>query len=32
VIAPMSNLLGHVGAWAPRAEQVATAKLLDRPT
>jgi aspartate aminotransferase len=31
VIAPMSNLLGHVGAWAPRAEQVATAKLLDKP-
>lgn len=30
-IAAMSNLLGHVGAWAPRAEQVATAKLLDRP-
>jgi aspartate aminotransferase len=31
VIAPMSNLLGHVGAWAPRPEQIATAKLLDRP-
>ena len=31
VIATMSNLLGHVGAWAPRPEQVATAKLLDRP-
>jgi len=30
VIAAMSNLLGHVGAWAPRPEQVATAKLLDR--
>jgi aspartate aminotransferase len=26
--ARMSNLLGHVGAWAPRPEQVATAKLL----
>jgi aspartate aminotransferase len=26
----MSNILGHVGAWAPRPEQVATAKLLDR--
>jgi len=26
----MSNVLGHVGAWAPRPEQVATAKLLDR--
>jgi aspartate aminotransferase len=24
----MSNLLGHVGAWAPRAEQVATAQYL----
>jgi aspartate aminotransferase len=31
VIAAMSNLLGHVGAWAPRAEQIATAKLLDQP-
>jgi aspartate aminotransferase len=28
VIRPMSDLLGHVGAWAPRAEQVATARLL----
>ncbi len=25
---PMSGLLGHVGAWAPRAEQSATASLL----
>ncbi len=25
----MSAILGHVGAWAPRAEQVATAALLD---
>ena len=24
----MSDLLGHIGAWAPRAEQVATAALL----
>jgi aspartate aminotransferase len=24
----MSNLLGHVGAWAPRAEQIATAEYL----
>ena len=24
----MASLLGHVGAWAPRAEQVATARLL----
>ncbi len=29
VIARMSLLLGHVGAWAPRAEQAATAVLLD---
>jgi aspartate aminotransferase len=29
VIARMSALVGHVGAWAPRAEQVATAALLD---
>lgn len=29
VIARMSSLLGHIGAWAPRAEQVATARLLD---
>ncbi|HEX6036466.1 pyridoxal phosphate-dependent aminotransferase [Longimicrobium sp.] len=25
----MAGILGHVGAWAPRAEQVATARLLD---
>ncbi len=31
VIASMSNILGHVGAWAPRAEQIASAQLLDRP-
>jgi aspartate aminotransferase len=32
VIAAMKDLLGHVGAWAPRAEQVATALLLrDHP-
>jgi aspartate aminotransferase len=29
VIERMSAVLGHVGAWAPRAEQVATAALLD---
>jgi aspartate aminotransferase len=29
VIERMSTILGHVGAWAPRAEQVASAKLLD---
>ncbi|HEX4964169.1 MAG TPA: aminotransferase class I/II-fold pyridoxal phosphate-dependent enzyme [Thermoanaerobaculia bacterium] len=28
VISRMSAVLGHVGAWAPRAEQVATAALL----
>ena len=28
VIAAMRDLLGHVGAWAPRAEQVATAEFL----
>ncbi|MFO0725782.1 MAG: aminotransferase class I/II-fold pyridoxal phosphate-dependent enzyme [Myxococcota bacterium] len=32
VIERMAAILTHVGAWAPRAEQVATAKLLrDRP-
>jgi aspartate aminotransferase len=31
IMAKMSNLLGHVGAWAPRAEQVAAAKLLNAP-
>jgi aspartate aminotransferase len=25
----MSDLLGHVGAWAPKAEQVATSRFLD---
>lgn len=29
VIAAMSRILGHVGAWAPKAEQVATAELLN---
>jgi aspartate aminotransferase len=29
VIEKMSNVLGHIGAWAPRAEQVATIALLD---
>ena len=28
VIGAMRDLLGHVGAWAPRAEQVATAEVL----
>lgn len=31
VIAKMSSLLGHVGAWAPRPEQVATTELLGDP-
>ncbi len=31
VIARMSAILGHVGAWAPRPEQVATVGLLDDP-
>jgi len=31
IIASMNNFLGHVGAWAPRAEQIATAKLLETP-
>ena len=29
VMQRMSDLLGHVGGWAPRAEQVATAEFLD---
>lgn len=28
IVQRMSNILGHVGAWAPRAEQVATAQFL----
>jgi aspartate aminotransferase len=32
VIAAMRDFLGHVGAWAPRAEQVATAALLRDST
>jgi aspartate aminotransferase len=31
VMERMSAVLGHVGAWAPRAEQVATVELLDDP-
>jgi aspartate aminotransferase len=27
----MSDILGHVGAWAPKAEQVGVAALLDDP-
>ena len=29
IIARMRDVLGHVGAWAPKAEQVATARFLD---
>jgi aspartate aminotransferase len=29
IISRMSAVLGHVGAWAPRAEQVATVEVLD---
>lgn len=29
VVQKMSGLIGHVGAWAPRAEQVAVARLLE---
>lgn len=29
IVQKMSNIIGHVGAWAPRAEQVAVAKLLS---
>ncbi|HJW08332.1 MAG TPA: aminotransferase class I/II-fold pyridoxal phosphate-dependent enzyme, partial [Holophagaceae bacterium] len=32
VRARMADILGHVGAWAPKAEQMATARLLDDPT
>ena len=32
VIRPMNDIIGHVGAWAPRAEQVATARLLGDHT
>lgn len=31
VVRQMSAVLGHVGAWAPRPEQVATVSLLDDP-
>jgi len=31
VISRMSAVLGHVGAWAPRAEQLATIEMLDDP-
>jgi aspartate aminotransferase len=28
VMKPMNDVIGHVGAWAPRAEQVATARFI----
>jgi len=31
LVARMRDLLGHVGAWAPRPEQHATAEILARP-
>ena len=31
VVRRMGAILGHVGAWAPRAEQVATARMLGEP-
>jgi len=32
VVGPMRDILGHVGAWAPRPEQVATAQFLGNTT
>lgn len=29
IVSRMRDIIGHVGAWAPRAEQVASAKLLE---
>ncbi len=31
VMSKMKSILGHVGAWAPRAEQLATAKYISTP-
>lgn len=31
VISHMNTILGHIGTWAPRAEQIATAGLLSSP-
>jgi aspartate aminotransferase len=31
IIARMSAILGHMGAWAPRAEQLGTVALLNQP-
>lgn len=30
IIAKMKSILGHVGAWAPKAEQIATSKFLTQ--
>lgn len=32
IISKMKNILGHIGAWAPRAEQVAAAEFLNNKT
>lgn len=32
VINQMKSILGHVGAWAPKAEQIATANFINNPT
>jgi aspartate aminotransferase len=32
IIKRMQSILSHIGAWAPKAEQVATAKLLNNTT
>lgn len=32
IISKMKSILGHVGAWAPKAEQIATANFLDHKT
>ena len=32
IITKMKSILGHVGAWSPKAEQVATAIFLENPT
>jgi len=31
VMSKMKSILGHVGAWAPKAEQIATAAFLNQP-
>jgi aspartate aminotransferase len=31
MVARMKSLIGHIGAWAPRAEQVALARFLTQP-